>query len=212
MNNKCLDIRNKRNISLLDNLEQYADIHDLYADHNEFTSLPNSICSLINLRYVLLSGNQLTTLPDSICLLTNMEMLYIDRNQLTSLPDAIGDMTSLRELHAYKNKLTFLPYSIGSLTNLRVLSLYDNPLTTIPDSIGNLNNLHRLVTYGNKFSTAIEYIPAGKMRELCYIRTFYKNYFSLALNCSFPVVYSIIVQISEHKIVELFLATIQENK
>jgi hypothetical protein len=137
-----------------------------------------------------------------------MEKLYIDRNQLTSLPDAIGDMTSLRELHAYKNKLTFLPYSIGSLTNLRVLSLYDNPLTTIPDSIGNLNNLVRLATQGNKFATAIGYLSTDKIRELCRIRTFYKNYFSLALNCSFPVIYSIIVQISEYKIVELFLAQI----
>jgi Leucine-rich repeat (LRR) protein len=207
MNNKCLDIRN-----IPDNLEQYVDIHELHVCFCGPAPLPSSICSLINLRYVVLYGNQFTTLPDSICLLTNMETLRIDRNQLTSLPDAIGDMINLRELHAYRNKLTYLPYSIGSLTNLQVLSLYCNALTTIPDSIGNLNNLHRLVTYGNKFSTAIEYIPAGKMRELCYIRTFYKNYFSLALNCSFPVVYSIIVQISEHKIVELFLATIQENK
>jgi Leucine-rich repeat (LRR) protein len=64
--------------------------------NQELSSLPESICNLINLQYLSLDKNQLSSIPDIIGNLTNLQFLSLSGNQLSSIPDIIGNLTNLQ--------------------------------------------------------------------------------------------------------------------
>jgi Leucine-rich repeat (LRR) protein len=99
-------------------------------DCSSIACLPDSICSLPNLRKLLLghvsSGNKvLTQLPMHLGNLVNLQVLVLDKcKTLESLPESIGNLTLLQELQMRECKsITSLPESIGNCRNLREVGL-----------------------------------------------------------------------------------------
>ena len=117
------------------------------------TSLPESICQLVNLKSLDLSRNKLTKLPNFIRQLTNLEKLYLDQNQLTTVPLQLGQLANLTLLSLAQNQLTTVPPQLGQLAKLTRLSLAQNQLTTVPPQLGQLDNLTLLSLAQNQLTT-----------------------------------------------------------
>lgn len=142
-----------------------GNISQLYIQSTvEYTSLPERIGELVNLKLLNIYANQLRTLPDSIGNLIQLESIYLDENNLTKLPDTIGNLVNLTTLSVYKNKLTRLPETIGNLVKLTSLYIYNNRLTEIPEIIGNLTKIHTFPFYENELTSLPESI--GNLTKL----------------------------------------------
>lgn len=143
-------------------------ISEIDVDHNQLTTLPDSIGHLTALQEFNASYNQLTMVPDSIGHLTALQHLSITHNQLTTLPDSIGHLTALQILGLSENQLTILPDSIGRLSSLLILELYYNQLTILPDAMEHLTALKILGLSNNQLAILPDWI--GQFPDLQQLR------------------------------------------
>ena len=106
---------------------------------NQITSLPESFCDLVNLKFLELSSNNISELPVNFGNLTKLESLYLWNSLLNSLPTSFGNLISLK--YFYGAVKTNLPESFSQLINLVELGIgggHDG--TKLPDNIGNLKS------------------------------------------------------------------------
>ena len=111
---------------------------------NYLKELPESLKSMVLLKYLNLKGNLLTSLPEFLGNYSKMRELYLGSNYINEIPESIGNMAFLRILSAGSNKLKTLPKSLGRLKNLEKLILNTNELVSLPNSLVNLRNLKHL--------------------------------------------------------------------
>lgn len=106
------------NIGSLDGLQYFHNLSWLYCDHNQLTSLPNSIRPTM----FYCDHNQLTSLPP---LSPNLQALMCDYNNLTSLPAIPNSITDLGCSHNFLTSIPPLPYMFS-------MTIGDNPLSCFP--------------------------------------------------------------------------------
>lgn len=83
---------------------------------HDLKSLPADIGNMKGLVRLDLSNSGITELPDSICDLVNLESINLSGCPIERLPDNIGDLKSLKRLDISDTKITELPESIRSLS------------------------------------------------------------------------------------------------
>ena len=109
------------------------------ASNNLSGSIPASIGTLTNLRYLNLARNELRRPPPSqLGDLSNLRVLYLTGNGLSgSIPASLGNLTNLTSLHLNLNELTGeFPIELEKLVKLEELRLADNELTgCVPGSL-----------------------------------------------------------------------------
>ncbi|MHA1727234.1 MAG: leucine-rich repeat domain-containing protein [Promethearchaeota archaeon] len=132
-----------RNIKALpESIGNLIDLQEFYIiNDNILSTLPDSLCSLLNLKVLNINGNNLKSLPESVGNLKNLEQLYLEINSLRRLPDSIGDLLNLNWLYLKGNNLKYLPESLENLINLERLFLSGYQLNKVPQSIENLQKL-----------------------------------------------------------------------
>ncbi|XP_057802189.1 disease resistance RPP8-like protein 3 [Salvia miltiorrhiza] len=83
--------------------------------------LPETICTLMELRYLGLRNNYIKELPESLGCLEKLEVLDIAQNFMLELPDVIWELHSLR--HLYMSNLIYRkPLKIDTLQDLETLT------------------------------------------------------------------------------------------
>ncbi|XP_057802190.1 probable disease resistance protein At1g58390 [Salvia miltiorrhiza] len=83
--------------------------------------LPETICTLMELRYLGLRNNYIKELPESLGCLEKLEVLDIAQNFMLELPDVIWELHSLR--HLYMSNLIYRkPFKIDTLQDLETLT------------------------------------------------------------------------------------------
>lgn len=135
---------------LIERLQQYPNLKQLWLSDNQLTTLPESIGKLTALTWINFSNNQVSTIPESFSNFQNLSALYADRNKLSMFPELICKLAALTTLSLNENQLIALPESISRLKKLKNLRLRDNQLTTLPESLSNLENLSDLDLNFNK--------------------------------------------------------------
>ena len=145
----------------------------LYAGHNSFRKIPDSIIGCKALTSLRLEGNDiwyfppemqqmaglkllnisacsLNFIPAAICVLPNLETLYLNDNKLSTIPGVLAGLTSLKSLYLDNNAYTSFQYNMKYIVpSLRILSLKDNRITNMPSYIWEDTNLDRLDLTGN---------------------------------------------------------------
>ena len=125
----------------------------LSAGRNEFTSLPNDLSGMTNLRILSFEGNKLADeIPTGLGSLGRLTNLNLSINRLTgSIPDDLGDSRTLKQLLLNNNRLSGpIPANLGNATSLSDVRLDNNRLTgEIPSELGNLTNLQLLYLDNN---------------------------------------------------------------
>ena len=97
------------------------DLHGL-----KMKMLPNTIGTLMHLKYLDLSFNDIEVLPSSITRLVTLQTLKLSWcAYLRELPENIQKLVSLRHLHIDGcENLTHMPRGLGQLTSLQTLTLF----------------------------------------------------------------------------------------
>uniref|UniRef100_A0A0D9YJS7 Uncharacterized protein n=1 Tax=Oryza glumipatula TaxID=40148 RepID=A0A0D9YJS7_9ORYZ len=132
--------------------------------------LPSSICRLMLLGYLDVSGFPIISLPKSFHTLQNMQSLILSNCSLEILPANIGSLQKLCYLDLSSNSnLNKLPPSVTNLVELYFLNLSGcAKLEELPESIQNLNCLQQLDMSG---CCALQKLPDkfGSLNKLLYI-------------------------------------------
>jgi CCR4-NOT transcription complex subunit 6 len=93
-------------------LFRYSFLTTLYVPHNNLTSIPPCVSSLVNLVHLDASSNKLISLPPEMGMLTQLSDLFVFDNLLTSLPPELGTLYNLDRIGIEGNPL---PETLRSL-------------------------------------------------------------------------------------------------
>jgi hypothetical protein len=139
-------------LSLPAEISSLTKLQELRVHHAGFRRLPESVCSLSQLKWLSLdSCNCLRQLPENLEQLSSLQELSLSGcSNLRELPRSLGGLISLCSLNlrgcVY---LIQLPESLSQLSNLHTLSLEGcKSLTQLPDSTGQLKALVKLSLAG----------------------------------------------------------------
>ncbi|GJS16552.1 disease resistance protein [Tanacetum coccineum] len=109
--------------SSLTQISNHAYLRVLYLNKVQSSTLPESICKLIHLRYLKIERSDIEVLPDTIIYLQNLQTLILEWClQFRELPRRLRHMRNLQRLDTDYTKLSHFPVGIEELTNLRRLS------------------------------------------------------------------------------------------
>jgi hypothetical protein len=163
-----------------------------------FTTLPDSIGRLTDLRLLRLTLTQVVCLPETLTALTRLRalcwsqlmpiqpldlevlwgmtsvgFLVLGDHCLTTIPEGIRHLTRLHCLMLEGQELASLPSSISALVELRQLDLDAPQLQSLPDSVTALTKLEVVTAPGvvlGSQSTAVRAFLAARQAQGCEVQ------------------------------------------
>ncbi|XP_048420387.1 putative disease resistance RPP13-like protein 1 [Pyrus x bretschneideri] len=137
--------------------------------YQNVAEVPDSVGSLIHLRYLDLSRTAIVSLPGAVCTLYNLQTLLLSGcHALIELPADMRKLINLRTLTlAGCSSLTKLPADMRELSSLHYLDVSGTNIEEMPVEIGRLKSLRTLTDFvvGKYTGSSI-----GELRELQHLQ------------------------------------------
>ena len=150
---ESLILTSVRFTTIPDSIGKLTNLKKLHLSMYELKYLSPEIQKLTKLEDFGISQSTIEEFPDIVLKLTKLKRLDMANNKITKIPNEIDQLINLEELNVSGNYLiTKIPDTIGNLTKLKTLKVHYNILTEIPDTIGNLTNLETLYLNNNKIT------------------------------------------------------------
>ncbi|XP_051137090.1 putative disease resistance protein RGA1 [Andrographis paniculata] len=153
-NYRCLRVLDARDIAEVSRIGKLKHLRSLDLSWSYIDSLPNSLCSLWNLKVLNLSYCQnLARLPKKMRNLKNLRHLFLKGcNSLRETPFRIGELTSLMTLEKFivgcnkGNQLEELQsLNLGGVLEIEHLERVENPLDAMKANLAGKQNLCHLI-------------------------------------------------------------------
>ena len=120
-------------------LSTCTQLQELYLNHNQLQSLPETLLqTCTQLQRLCLHNNQLQNLPETLLTTcTQLQELYLHDNSLQNLPKTLlQTCTQLQRLYLSNNQLQNLPETLlTTCTQLKLLFLSHNQLQNLPETL-----------------------------------------------------------------------------
>ena len=145
-----LDLSGNRFTSLPESVCDLVELKELHIGENQLSSLPHQIHQLTKLEFIHLQQNHFKEFPLPLCSLSALTIVNLECNKIQSIPSEIQQLTTLKEMYLKSNCLSRLPLSIVLLCNIEVLHLSDNLLVELPQEFKSLTSLAQLYLAGNR--------------------------------------------------------------
>ena len=120
-------------------LSTCTQLQELYLNHNQLQSLPETLLqTCTQLQRLCLHNNQLQNLPETLLTTcTQLKLLFLSHNQLQNLPETLlTTCTQLKRLYLGYNQLQNLPETLlTTCTELQDLYLDRNQLHGLPENL-----------------------------------------------------------------------------
>ncbi len=148
-----LNLSNQNVLMPSDAWSKFVNLEFLSFKNDHLKDIPKEIGLLKNLKVLDLSGNDFTTLPPTFSSLVNLEELFLNDEinfSLSANIEVISLLPRLKILHLENDKLDQLPKEIFKLQGLEVLYLNNNNFEKLPMEIMDLKNLKYLDLHDNK--------------------------------------------------------------
>lgn len=135
----------------------------------EFSTLPDTFSSLVNLHHLDLCFNSITELPKCLTHLKNLKILNLDFNNISQINKECCKLINLNELYLRNNTINLISEDILQLSEIQVLNVSGNKLTNLPDVWHNLKCLIHLDVSDNNLenlpqklflSSTLQYVVA----------------------------------------------------
>uniref|UniRef100_A0A4X2K1M1 Leucine rich repeat containing 10B n=1 Tax=Vombatus ursinus TaxID=29139 RepID=A0A4X2K1M1_VOMUR len=139
----------------------------LYISGTGLRELPDEIEELRELRILALDFNKLEHVPEALCRLPRLSRLYLGSNRLLGLPADFAQLQSLRCLWLEGNYVRRFPRALLRMPALQSLQLGDNRLRGLPAELPSMVGLRGLWLYGNRLEVFPDVLlRMGRLRIL----------------------------------------------
>ena len=119
-------------------------LNELYLSNNSFTAIPESICSMKQLKLLDMSQNRIETIPEHFLQIKRLETLILSYNQLTTLPKIIVRLPTITKLILDHNHIHRIEHGVSKNRSLLILDLSYNQLSHLPDDFCHIKQLETL--------------------------------------------------------------------
>jgi Leucine-rich repeat (LRR) protein len=178
-NLQILDL-NDTKLNSIPNDHTLLNLNELYLSNNSFFNIPESICTMEQLKILDMSYNRLENIPDYFLQIKRLETLILSYNNLTNLPNIITRLSTLTKLIVNHNQINTIEDGISQSQSLLILDLSYNNLKQIPNDLCNLKQLETLDLRYNQ----LEYLPLSirQMTNLKSMNTFDDDFQRIGLH------------------------------
>lgn len=126
---------------------------ELYLSKNSFYTIPESICSMKDLKLLDMSHNRIETIPEYFLQIKRLETLILSYNKLTTLPKIIARLPTILRLIFNHNQIDRIEHGVSRNRSLLMLDLSHNKLQHLPDEFCQLKQLETLDLRYNQFKS-----------------------------------------------------------
>ena len=178
---RTLDL-NETRLNNIPNQHTLFSLNELYLSNNSFSDIPESLCTMEQLKILDISHNFLRTIPEYIRRIKRLEILILSHNHLTNLPNDLAHLSTLKKLIVHHNEINRIESGLAQSRSLLTLDMSYNNLKSIPNELCNLEQLETLDLRYNQ----LEYLPLSirHMTGLQSMNTFNESFQRIGLHLS----------------------------
>ncbi|GJS27848.1 putative reverse transcriptase domain-containing protein [Tanacetum coccineum] len=124
----------------------------------DLVEFPKDLVQLECLEELCLCSTKIKYLPDSICMLKRLKYLIVHGDLLVKLPEDLSQLQCLEKLHVSSKKIEYLLDSICMLKHLKSLNISRCCLGKFPEDIGQLESLETLALWATMIKHLLDII------------------------------------------------------
>jgi len=173
---------NKTKINSISSEHTLINLTELYLSNNSFFDIPESLCTMEQLKILDMSHNYIYCIPDYLMQIKQLEILNLSHNKLTLLSKIFAQLSTLKKLNISHNKIDTVDKQFSQTQSIITLDLSNNNLTELSNELCELEQLETLDLRYNK----LEYLPSSirRMIGLKSMNTFNDTFHRIGLHLS----------------------------